>query len=132
MVLGHSDYHYKHEPILYGWKPGAGHYFINDRTKTSVLEFARPKTSAEHPTMKPLALWAELIVNSTRRDAIVFDPFSGSGTTLLACEQTGRRARVAELSPKYVDVAIRRWQTSTGMHALREGDEVEFNSLGAL
>ena len=110
MVLGRSDYHYKHEPILYGWKSGAAHYFTNDRTKTSILEFARPKASTEHPTMKPVALWAELIVNSTKKGAKVLDPFMGSGTTIIACDQTGRKATGIEIDPKYCHVIIERFK----------------------
>ena len=128
MVLGHSDYHYKHEPILYGWKPGAAHYFTSDRTKTSVLDFARPKVSAEHPTMKPVALWAEFVANSSRPGDLVCDPFLGSGTTLIACEQLGRTCFGMELSPQYVDVAIRRWQKLTGKDAVLEATGETFNA----
>ena len=110
MVLGRSDYHYKHEPILYGWKPGAAHYMTPDRTKTSVLEFARPKRSAEHPTMKPIALWSELIQNSSRKGQVVYDPFLGSGTTLIAAEQTERVCYGIELSPNYCQVIIERYK----------------------
>lgn len=110
MVLGHSDYHYKHEPILYGWKPGAKHYFISDRTKTSVLEFDKPSRSAEHPTMKPVALWAELISNSSRPGEIVLDTFLGSGTTLIAADQLGRICYGMEIEPKYCQVIIERYK----------------------
>jgi DNA modification methylase len=109
MVMGHSDYHYKHEPILYGWKPGAAHYSTSDRTKTSVLEHDRPKRSQEHPTMKPLSLWGELIVNSSRKGEVVFDPFLGSGTTLIACEQLARVCYGMEIEPKYCEVIINRY-----------------------
>lgn len=110
MVLGHSDYHYKHEPILYGWKPGAAHTFTEDRTKVSVLEFARPKASKEHPTMKPIELWAELIQNSSKAGNNVGDPFLGSGTTLIACEQLGRKCFGIEIEPKYCQVIIDRYK----------------------
>lgn len=123
MVLGRSDYHYRHEPILYGWKPGAAHFFTKDRTKTTALEFARPKASHEHPTMKPIALWAELISNSSKQNDTVFDPFSGSGTTIIACEQLSRRAVAIELDPRFVDVAVRRWQQFTGKTAVLESGE---------
>lgn len=109
MVLGRSDYHYKHEPILYGWKPGAAHHFTNDRTKTSVLEFARPKASREHPTMKPLELWAELIANSSKRGEYVGDPFLGSGTTLIAADQLDRVCYGMEIEPRYCQVIIDRY-----------------------
>lgn len=110
MVLGHSDYHYKHEPILYGWKPGASHNFVKDRTKTSVLEFDRPKSSQEHPTMKPIPLWRELIANSTRKGDVVLDTFLGSGTTLIACDQLGRICHGMEIEPKYCQVIIERYK----------------------
>ena len=110
MVLGHSDYHYKHEPILYGWKPGAAHYFTKDRTKTSVLGFPRPKRSAEHPTMKPIPLWAELVSNSSQKGDWVLDPFLGSGTTLIACEQLNRTCYGIEISPAYCQVIIERYR----------------------
>lgn len=109
MVLGHSDYHYKHEPILYGWKPGAEHYFTPDRTRVSVLEYARPKASREHPTMKPLDLWAELIRNSTKKGDIVLDTFMGSGTTIIACEALGRIAVGCEKDPQYCQVIVNRY-----------------------
>jgi site-specific DNA-methyltransferase (adenine-specific) len=129
MVLGHSDYHYKHEAIFYGWTPGAGHQGPPDRTRTSVLEFARPKASREHPTMKPLPLWAELVGNSSKRGGIVYDPFSGSGTTLIACEQLGRRCRTIEIEPRYADVAVIRWQTLTGKQAVLEGSGQTFAAV---
>lgn len=108
MVMGRTDYHYKHEPILYGWKPGAAHYFTPDRTKTTVLDFDRPQRNGEHPTMKPIALWAELMANSSKPNQIVFDPFSGSGTTMVTAEQLGRVARCIEIDPKYCQVIIDR------------------------
>jgi len=132
MVLGHSDYHYKHEAIFYGWTPGAEHQAPPDRTRTSVLEFARPKASREHPTMKPLPLWAELLGNSSKRGGIVYDPFSGSGTTLLACEQLGRKCRTIEIEPRYADVAVIRWQQLTGKDAVLEGDGRTFAELSDL
>lgn len=110
MVMGHSDYHYKHEPILYGWKPGAAHYFTPDRTKTTVLDFDRPQRNGEHPTMKPIALWAELMGNSSKPSEVVIDPFSGSGTTMVAAHQIGRKARCVELDPKYCQVIVDRMQ----------------------
>lgn len=132
MVLGHSDYHYKHEAVFYGWTPGASHRAPPDRTRTSVLEFERPKASREHPTMKPVALFAELIQNSTPScDALVYDPFSGSGTTLIACEQTGRCCNAMELEPRYVDVAVLRWQALTGREAVLEGDGRTFAQVAA-
>jgi DNA modification methylase len=118
-VLGRSDYHYQHEPILYGWKPGK-HYFIADRTRSTVLDIPRPKASRDHPTMKPVALWAELIGNSTTPSQEALDPFLGSGTTVVACERLGRRAFGVEVDPRYVDVVVERWQQTTGRKATRK------------
>ena len=112
MVMGHSEYHYKHEPILFGWKPGE-RLKNSDRTKTTVWDFARPKASREHPTMKPIEMWAYAIVNHTERGNSVYEPFSGSGTTIIACEQLGRKARAIEISPNYVAVALQRWADAT-------------------
>jgi site-specific DNA-methyltransferase (adenine-specific) len=113
MVLGHSEYHYKHEPILFGWKPG-DRLRNNDRTKTTVWDFPRPKASREHPTMKPVEMWVYGITNHSRPGDLVYEPFSGSGTTIIACERTGRKCRAIELNPAYVAVAIQRWADATG------------------
>lgn len=113
MVLGHSEYHYKHEPILFGWKPG-DRLRNNDRTKTTVWDFPRPKASREHPTMKPVEMWVYGITNHSRPGDLVYEPFSGSGTTIIACERTGRKCRAIELNPAYVAVAIQRWTDATG------------------
>jgi DNA modification methylase len=129
MVLGHSDYHYAHEPILYGWKPGAAHYFTNDRTKTSIFKFAKPTKNDLHPTMKPVELWVEFIENSSKPGDSVYEPFSGSGTTIIACERTNRTAHAIELSPTYVDVAVKRWQDFTGQEATLESTGQTFNTL---
>jgi len=110
-VLGRSDYHYRHEPIFYGWKPGAAHYFVDDRTQDSLLEIPRPRRNAEHPTMKPVELVARCVRNSSHKNWIVADGFGGSGTTLMAAAQELRRARVVELDPVYCDVIRRRWTT---------------------
>ena len=113
MVLGHSEYHYKHEPILFGWKPG-DRLKNADRTKTTVWDFPRPKASREHPTMKPVEMWAYAIGNHTKSGDTVYEPFSGSGTTIIACEQLGRKCRAIEISPAYVAVALQRWADATG------------------
>ena len=110
MVLGRSDYHYKHEAIMYGWKPGAAHYWAGGRDKTSVLDFNKPNANRDHPTMKPVELWAELIRHSSRKGETVYDPFMGSGTTIIACEQLGRKAVGMEYSPKYCQVIIDRYR----------------------
>jgi site-specific DNA-methyltransferase (adenine-specific) len=120
-VLGHSDYHWRHEPIFIGYVPGGkgrpgrgGTSWYGGNAQDSVWEIPRPKRSEDHPTMKPLELVARAIRNSTRKGAIVADPFCGSGTTLLACEITGRSGRGIELDPRYCDVTARRWQELTG------------------
>jgi DNA modification methylase len=127
MVLGHSDYQYRHEPILYGYtsSPGAGRLgrggagWFGDRRQTSVLEVDRPRASREHPTMKPPELIEIALGNSTRRGALIVDPFAGSGSTLVACERMGRRARLIELDPGYCDVVIARYEALTGVHVER-------------
>ena len=150
LVLGHCDYQKKHEPCLYGWKDGADHFFIDDRTQVSVIEDKadikkmskdemrrmleailddgisttvihedKPQVNDLHPTMKPVKLFARLIRNSSRPGDTVLDLFGGSGTTLIACEQLGRRALVMEKEPKYVDVILDRYQAFTGIGAVR-------------
>ena len=121
-VLGRSDYHYRHEPIFYGWTPGAAHYFVDERTHDSVLEFNRPTKSAEHPTMKPVELVAYCINNSSKPGWLVGEPFGGSGTTLIAAAQTGRVARVIELDPRYCDVIRRRWTRWAKEHGKHVGN----------
>ena len=114
MVLGHADYHYAHEGILYGFKPGQGRLgrgglgWYGDNRQTSVLSAPRPRAAREHPTMKPVELLTILLRNSSRRRELVLDPFAGSGSTLVACEHLGRRARLIELDPAYCDVIIAR------------------------
>jgi len=124
-VLGRCDYHYRHEPILYGHKPGDGRIgrgaqgWYGDDAQDSVLEAPRPRQSAEHPTMKPPELVEHCLRNSTRRGDLVLDPFAGSGSTLVAYEQTGRLARLVELDGRYCDVVVRRWEGLTGHRAER-------------
>lgn len=117
-VLGRADYHYKHEPILYGWKEGAGHPWYGARDKFSVWNVDKPVASKLHPTMKPVELVEIAIGNSSKRGDIVLDLFGGSGSTLIACEKTSRKARLMELDPHYVDVIVRRWQEFTGKSAV--------------
>jgi DNA modification methylase len=117
MVFGRCDYHYKHEPILYGWKQEGTHEWNADRKQVSVLEFDRPKRSDEHPTMKPVALVAYLLGNNTTSGESVLDTFLGSGTTLIAAEQLGRKCYGMEISPQYCDVIVKRWETLTGKKA---------------
>lgn len=116
-VMGRQDYHWKHEPVLYGWKPGASHYFIDDRSQSTVLEFDKPVKNEEHPTMKPVDLIAYLINNSSKKGENVLDLFGGSGTTIIACEQTNRKAFIMELDPRYCDVIVDRWEKFTNQKA---------------
>jgi DNA modification methylase len=137
MVLGHSDYHYRHEPILYGYTPGQGkagrgHHrgsrWYGDNAQTSVIEVARPKRSAEHPTMKPVELILRCVRNSCPRSAIMLDPFLGSGSTL-AAELSDRVCYGTEIDPRYTDVVVSRWQTLTGRQATLEGDGRTFDEV---
>lgn len=116
-VMGRQDYQWRHEPILYGWKEGAGHYFVDDRKQSTVLEFDKPSRNAEHPTMKPVDLLVYLIKNSSKEDNLILDLFGGSGSTLIAAEQTKRKCYTMELDPKYCDVIVKRWETLTGEKA---------------
>ena len=117
MVMGRQDYHWKHEPCLYGWKEGAGHLWATDRKQTTILEFDKPSRNGEHPTMKPVALFEYQLLNNTKGGDIVLDLFGGSGTTMLAAEKHGRHAMLMELDPKYCDVIISRWESFTGKQA---------------
>lgn len=117
MVLGRQDYQWRHEPCLYGWKKGSSHNWFSDRKQTTVMEFNRPTKSVEHPTMKPIPLFAYLIQNSSQEGWNVYDSFGGSGTTIMACEQLGRNGFSMELDPHYCDVIINRWETYTGKKA---------------
>jgi len=111
IVMGRQDYHWMHEPILYGWKPGAAHSWYSDRTQKTVIEWPKPLRNDEHPTMKPIGLVEYLINNSSKRFDIVFDGFLGSGTTLVASEKNKRHCYASELDPVFVDVDLRRWHT---------------------
>jgi site-specific DNA-methyltransferase (adenine-specific) len=123
LVLSRQDYHWRHEPCLYGWKEGAAHNWYNDRKQTTVLEFNRPTANREHPTMKPVELIAYQIENSSKGGDLVFDPFGGSGTTLMACEQLDRKCYTMELDPKYCDVIVKRWEALTGKQAKRSNKQ---------
>lgn len=119
LVLGRQDYQWKHEPCLYGWKDGASHNWYGDRSQTTILEFDKPTRSADHPTMKPVELFAYQIKNSTKKGETVLDLFGGSGTTIIACEQTDRTGYCMELDPKYCDVIIKRYENLTGDTAVK-------------
>lgn len=116
---GRADYHTRHEAIAYGWRPGATHYFLEDRTQDTIWEIERPGRSIHHPTTKPTELVARAIRNSSRPGARVYDPFLGSGTTLIAAEMTGRTCVGMEINPAFAQVAIQRWQAYTGYAASR-------------
>lgn len=129
-VLGRCDYDYKHEPIIYGWKIGGTHTFYGGgQFKTTVWDIPKPTQSKLHPTMKPIALIENALLNSSKEQDIILDLFGGSGSTLIACEQTGRQCRMMELSEHYVDVIIRRWQDFTGKEATLEGDGRTFAQI---
>lgn len=119
MVLSRQDYHWKHEPCLYGWASGGSHYWYSDRKQTTILNFDRPTVNKEHPTMKPVALFDYQIKNSSKQGDCILDLFGGSGTTLIACEQNEREAYLMELDPRYVDVIIARWEAFTGEVAVK-------------
>ena len=119
LVISRLDYHYRHEVLYYGWKPGGAHHAVPDRCQTSVFEFPRPKRSEDHPTMKPVELIRRHIENSSNPRQTVLDQFGGSGSTLIACEQTGRKAYLMELDELYCDVIVQRWEKFTGKKAER-------------
>ena len=118
IVMGRQDYHWKHEPCLYGWKEGAAHLWAADRKQSTILNFDRPNRNDLHPTMKPIPLFDYQICNNTKGGDIVLDLFAGSGTTIMACEQNGRIGYSMEFDPRYVDVIIDRWETFTGETAV--------------
>jgi len=118
LVMGRQDYHWKHEPCLYGWKEGAGHLWAADRKQTTILEFDKPTRNGEHPTMKPVALFEYQLLNNTKGGDVVLDSFGGSGTTLITAEKNGRVAMLMELDPRYCDVIVKRWQQFTGKIAI--------------
>lgn len=130
-TLGRADYQRQYEPILYGWKDGADHYWCGARDQGDVWFVDKPHKNDLHPTMKPVALVERAIRNSSKSRDIVLDPFGGSGTTMIACENTGRRARLIELDPKYVDVIVTRWQSLTGGVATHAASGQSFRLIDA-
>lgn len=116
-VMTRKDYHYKHEPVMYGWKKGAAHEWYTDRKQSSVWNFDRPFRNELHPTMKPIELIEYPLKNSSDNNGIVLDLFGGSGSTLIACEKTNRKCFMMELDPHYVDVIVARWEKYTGKKA---------------
>jgi DNA modification methylase len=126
-TLGRADYQRQYEPILYGWKQGTDHFWCGDRDQADVWFYNKPRVNDLHPTMKPVELVERALRNSSKSRDVVLDLFGGSGTTLIACEKTGRQARLIELDPKFVDVIVKRWEDYTGKKAVREngGSELE-------
>ncbi len=128
-TLGRADYQRQYEPILYGWREGADHFWCGARDQGDVWNIKKPHKNDLHPTMKPVELVERAVRNSSKTKDLVLDPFGGSGTTLIACEKAGRRARLIELDPKYVDVIVKRWQEFTGLEAKRATDGAVFSEL---
>lgn len=135
LVLGRSPYQWQHEPCLFGWKKGGRHEWYADRKQTTIWEYDRPKASKDHPTMKPVQLLAYPIRNSSMTNGIVLDPFLGSGSTLIACEQIDRVCRGIELDPKFVDVIVKRYIEQVGksddVYVLRDGQKLGFDEVAA-
>lgn len=133
LVLGRSPYQWRHEPCLFGWRLKGKHQWYADRKQTTIWEYDRPKASKDHPTMKPVALMAYPIQNSTMTNCIVLDPFLGSGSTLIACEQTKRICYGIELDEKFVDVIVKRYieqkGTEDGVKVLRDGKKLPFSDV---
>jgi DNA modification methylase len=128
-TLGRADYQRQYEPILYGWRDGADHYWCGARDQGDVWNIKKPAKNDLHPTMKPVELVERAVRNSSKTRDLVLDPFGGSGTTLIACEKSGRRARIIELDPKYVDVIVKRWEEYTGDKAQKANAPVLDESL---
>ena len=129
LVMGRQDYHWMHEPCLYGWKEGAGHLWASDRKQTTIFDFVKPSRNGQHPTMKPVELFEYQMLNNTKGSDIVLDSFGGSGTTIIACEKHGRIARLMELDEKYCDVIIKRWQDFSGQEAVLESTGDKYNDM---
>ena len=133
MVMGRQDYHWKHEPCLYGWKDGASHLWASDRKQTTVLNFERPNRNDLHPTMKPISLISYQIGNNTHENDAVLDLFGGSGSTLIACEQMNRRCYMQELDEKYTDVIIQRYINFKGsasdVYLIRDGERFQYEEV---
>ena len=133
LVLGRSPYQWQHEPCLFGWKKNGKHQWYSDRKQTTIWEFDKPKKNGDHPTMKPVPLLAYPIKNSSMSNCIVLDPFGGSGSTLIACEQTGRICHTIELDEKFCDVIVKRYieqvGTAENVSVVRDGKTIRFDDL---
>jgi DNA modification methylase len=136
LVLGRSPYQWQHEPILFGWKKAGKHAWYSDRKQSTIWEFDKPRKNTDHPTMKPVPLVAYPILNSSMTGCIVLDPFGGSGSTLIACEQTGRICYTVELDEKFCDVIVNRYIEFKGsdidVFLMRDGQKIPFNSVPKL
>jgi DNA modification methylase len=130
-TMGRADYQRQYEPILYGWKDGSQHYWCGARDQGDVWNIKKPHKNDLHPTMKPVELVERAVRNSSKTRDLVLDPFGGSGTTVIACEKSGRRARLIEMDPKYVDVIVKRWQEFSGNKASCESDGKLFDDCAA-
>ena len=133
LVLGRSPYQWQHEPVLFGWKKAGKHEWYSDRKQSTIWEFDKPKKNGDHPTMKPVALCAYPIVNSSMSGCVVLDPFGGSGSTLIACDQTERECYTIELDEKYCDVIVKRYieqaGTDAGVFLCRDGDTCPYSEI---
>ena len=133
LVLGRSPYQWRHEPVLFGWKKKGKHEWYADRKQTTIWEFDKPKQNADHPTMKPVELLAYPILNSSMANCVVLDPFGGSGSTMIACEQTDRVCRLIELDEKYCDVIVKRFIEQVGSEKdailVRDGAKTPFSEV---
>jgi DNA modification methylase len=128
---GHSRYKFQHEPIFYAHLRNRSDRWYGDKTQSTLWQAIKPAANRLHPTMKPVELIEHAILNSSQPRQIVLDLFGGSGSTLIACEKTGRRARLMELDPRYADVIVARWQLYTGQQATLEGDGRTFEEIRA-
>lgn len=133
LVLGRSPYQWQHEPVLFGWKKTGKHQWYSNRKQTTIWEFDKPKKNGEHPTMKPIPLLAYPIMNSSLTNSLVLDPFGGSGSTLIACEQTDRECYTIELDEKFCDVIVKRYIEQVGSSAdvklIRDGLEYSYDEV---
>ena len=125
LVLGRSPYQWQHEPVLFGWKKAGKHQWYTGRKETTIWEFDKPKKNGDHPTMKPIPLLAYPIMNSSMANSLVLDPFGGSGSTLIACQQTNRICYTIELDEKFCDVIVKRYieqvGSAAGVTVVRDG-----------
>lgn len=133
LVLGRSSYQWQHEPVLYGWKKKGKHQWYTGRKESTIWEFDKPKRNGDHPTMKPVPLLAYPIRNSSMANSVVLDPFGGSGSTLIACEQTDRICLTIELDEKFCDVIVKRYieqaGSDDGVYVVRDGRKIPYSEL---